>query len=261
MPSHHIVPSSALDNSKKQAKLLHCNVPLLLSTSDCNHSLLQVVEPSATMERSRSVNPDKLKKVIKILINLPDLKIPQAMLLTRFSGKEVANLSLCCFIWQSLPCKTVKGLKAHVLGPLLPPPPQPDCSEWLCNCAIDDAAVRIKEGSCAAGVGACEHAIAVMPSPLPPLPLALARPQGRPPSLVSASMAAVKKQKYWDRSYYLKKKLRVLEVKLAAAAGAPTSVAVVAAVTAIAAAAADPAAAAASSATSATLAITAAADP
>jgi hypothetical protein len=188
-------PSPALDNSKKQVKSPHCDVLLLLSTPDCNLSILQVVEPSATMERSRSVNPDKLKKVIKSLISLPDLKVPQAMLLARFSNEEVANLSLRCFIRQSLPGKMVKGLKAHVSGPLPPPPLQPDCSEWLCNCVINDNALRIKEGSRAAGVGACEQGIPMMPSPLPPPPLALARPRGQPPSLVSASTAAVKKQK------------------------------------------------------------------
>ncbi len=62
----------------------------------------------------------------------------------------------------------------------------------------------------------------------------------------------MKKWKSWDRAYYLKKKLHVLEVELAAATAviAPTSVAV-AAPAAIAAAAADPAAAAASSAATA----------
>jgi hypothetical protein len=199
------------------------------------------------MDRSRSVDPDKLKKVIKTLLNMPDLKVPQAMILARFSNNEVADLSLHRFIQQSLPGKTLKGLKAHKLGPLLPPPPQPDCGERLCNRAIDDKAVRIEEGSHAAGIGACERAILATPSPLPPLPLALARPQGWPPSLVSTSTAAVKKRKSWDRTYYLKKKLRVLKVELAAAAAiiAPASVAV-AAPAAVAAAAADPAAAAAS---------------
>jgi hypothetical protein len=138
--------------------------------------LLQVEEPSATIDRSRSVDPDKLKKVIKTLLNMPDLKVPQAMLLARFSDEEVANLSLWRFIQQSLPGKTLKGLKAHVSGPLLPPPPQPDCGEWLCNRAIDDKAVRIEEGSHAAGIGTCERAILATPSPLLPLPLALARP-------------------------------------------------------------------------------------
>jgi hypothetical protein len=147
------------------------------------------------MERSKSVHPDKLKKVIKTLISLPDLKVLQAMLLARFSDKEVANLSLRRFIRQSLLGKMVKGLKAHVLGPLPPPPPQPDCSKQLCNCVIDDDTVHIKEGSCDAGIGACERAIAMTPFPLLLLPLALARPRGRPPSSVSASTAAVKSVK------------------------------------------------------------------
>ncbi len=133
-------------------------------------------EPSATIDRSRSVDPDKLKKVIKTLLNMPDMKVPQAMLLARFSDKEVVDLSLRGFIQQSLPGKTLKGLKAHVSGPLPPPPPQPDCGERLCNRAIDDKAVCIKEGSHAAGIGACERGILATPSPLPPLPLALARP-------------------------------------------------------------------------------------
>jgi hypothetical protein len=215
--------------------------------------LLQVEELSATMDRSRSVDPDKLKKVIKTLLNMPDMKVPQAMLLARFSNKEVADLSLRWFIQRSFPGKTLKGLKAHVSGPLPPPPPQPDRGERLCNRAINDKAVCNEEGTHAAGIGACEWAILVTPSPLPPLPLALARPRGRPPSLVSKSTAAVEKRKSWDRAYYLKKKLRVLEVELAAAAAviAPASVAI-AAPSAIAAAAADPATAAASSAATAT---------
>jgi hypothetical protein len=191
----HFAPSPELDNTKKQA---NCCIAMSLyfyqpQIAFC--TLLQVVESSATMKRSTSVDPDKLKKVIKPLLNLPALKVPQAMLLARFSDKEVADLSLRHFIQQSLPGKTLKGLKAHVSGPFLPPPLQPDCSERLCNRAIDDNTVRIKEGSCAAGVGACERAIPAMPSPLPPLPLALARPQGRPPSSVSTSTVAVKKQK------------------------------------------------------------------
>ncbi len=98
------------------------------------------------------------------------------MLLARFSDEEVVDLSLHCFIWKSLPGKMVKGLNAHVLGPLPPPLLQPDCGEWLCNRAIDDNTVRIKEGSRATGIGTCERAILETPSPLPPLPLAFGRP-------------------------------------------------------------------------------------
>jgi hypothetical protein len=69
----------------------------------------------------------------------------------------------------------------------------------------------------------------------------------------------VKKRKCWNRAYYLKKELCVLEVKLAAAAAiiAPASIAV-ATPAAVAAAAADPAAAAASSAAAAAAAAAAA---
>jgi hypothetical protein len=61
--------------------------------------LLQVEEPLATLDRSRSVNSDKLKKVIKTLLNMPDMKVPQAMLLARFSNESPciassSNLSL-----------------------------------------------------------------------------------------------------------------------------------------------------------------------
>jgi hypothetical protein len=104
------------------------------------------------------------------------MKVPQAMLLARFFNKKVANLSLCRYIRKSLPGKTVKSFIAHVSSPLPPPPSQPDCSERLRNRAINDNAVCIKEGSHAAGVGACEQAIPAMPSPLTPLLLALARP-------------------------------------------------------------------------------------
>jgi hypothetical protein len=179
--SHHFAPSPELDNSKKLAKLLHIDVRLLLLTPDKTIPLLQVEEPSATMDRSGSVDPDMLKKVIKTLLNMPDMKVPQAILLARFSNEEVADRSLHRFIQQSLPGKTLKGLKAHVSGPLPPPPPQLDCGEQLCNCAINDKAVHIEEGSHAAGVGACERAIPVTLSPLPPLPLAFARLQGWPP--------------------------------------------------------------------------------
>ncbi len=81
----------------------------------------------------------------------------------------------------------MKGLKAHVSGPLPPPLPQPDSRDRLPNRAIDDNAVRIEEGSRAVGLGACEQAIPVTPSPLLPLLLALARPRGWPPSLLSTS--------------------------------------------------------------------------
>jgi hypothetical protein len=66
------------------------------------------------MVRSSSVDLDKVQKCIKYLINWPDLMVLQVMKLTNFSFKEVANLSLGCFVQQSLPGKMLKGLKAHM---------------------------------------------------------------------------------------------------------------------------------------------------
>jgi hypothetical protein len=99
----------------------------------------------------------------------------------------------------------VKGLKVPVSGPLLQPLLQSDCTKWLFNHPIDDAAtLHVEKGSCAAGVCSCEHAIAMTLSPLPPWPLILVMPS---PSLVSELTAAVKKRKRWDRAYYVRKKL------------------------------------------------------
>ena len=110
------------------------------------------------MVRSSSVDPDKVQKCIKYLKNRPDLKVPQAMKLANFSVEEVADLSFRCVIQQSLPGKTLKGLKAHVSGSLLAPPPQPDCAERCLNRNIDLAASILQ----------CTQVIAVMPSPLLP---------------------------------------------------------------------------------------------
>jgi hypothetical protein len=107
------------------------------------------------MVRSSFADPAKLGKVIKTLIKWPDLKVPEAMILSRFSYKEVANLSLHCFIRQSLPGKTTKGLMVHMRGPLTPPPPQPDHTVQLCNRTINDAAVCVNKSSCTTDVGAC----------------------------------------------------------------------------------------------------------
>jgi hypothetical protein len=55
------------------------------------------------MVKSSSVDSDKVKKCIKYIKNRPDLKVLQVMKLTNFSVKEIANLSLGCFIQKLLP--------------------------------------------------------------------------------------------------------------------------------------------------------------
>ena len=153
------------------------------------------------MVRSSSVDPDKVQKCIKYLKNWPDMKVPEAMKLTNFSIEEVADRSLHRFIMQSLPGKTMKGLKGHTLGSLLPPPPQPDRAKRHLNRAINDEGTVVVLGS-----RACT--IAVTPSPLLPLPPPAATPQSGPSS-TDASMASaavmtatlmivVNKRKSWN---------------------------------------------------------------
>ncbi len=179
----------------------HCDVPFILLTPNHIHSWLLVVIPSATMARSSSVDPDKVQKCMKYLKNRPDMKVPKAMKLTNFSIKEVANCSLCCFIMQSLPGKTMKGLKAHLLGSFPPPPLQPDHAKQRLNCAINDEGAVVVPGSCAC-------AIAVTPSPLLPWPPPAATPQSGPSFsdaltmlaavMTATSMIAANKWKSWN---------------------------------------------------------------
>jgi len=148
------------------------------------------------------------------------------MKLTNFSIEEVADRSLHRFIMRSLPGKTMKGLKAHALGSLPPPPPQPDRAEQRLNLAIDDEGAVVEPGSCA-------FAMAVTLSPLLPRPPPFAMPQSGPSSsavsmasaaLIAASlMTAVNKRKIWDRTYLQKKKLRFLNFEPNSAATAATT--------------------------------------
>jgi len=101
------------------------------------------------MVKSSTVDPDKVQKCNKYLKNRPDLKVPEAVKLTNFSVKEVANLFLDCFIQQSLPSKTLKGMKAHALGSLPPPPPQPDRAKRCLNRTTYDKGAVVESGSCA----------------------------------------------------------------------------------------------------------------
>ena len=168
------------------------------------------------MVRSSSVDPDMIKKCIKCLINRPDLKVPAAMKLTNFSVEEVANLSLCRLIQQSLPGKTLEGLKGHALLFLRP---QPGCDERLGNCAIN------VEGTLVVESGSRTCAIAVTPSPLLPRPPPAVTPQSGPSSSdVSTALAAVMMATLTiavnKQVYYAKKKLCLLDFEPDAAATA-----------------------------------------
>ena len=50
----------------------------------------------------------------------------------------------------------MKGLKAHALGSLPPPPPQPNRAERCINQAINDEGTIVKPGSRACAIVACD---------------------------------------------------------------------------------------------------------
>ena len=175
------------------------------------------------MVRPSSVGPDKVQKCIKCLKNWQDMKVPEAMKLKNFSVKEVADLYLRTFIKQSLPGKTLKGLKAHALGSLLPPLPQPDCAERRLNRAINDKGAVVEPGS-------HKCTIAVTLSPLLPRPPPAATPQSKLSSsdaltalaalTTATSTMAVNKQKSWNHTCYAKNKICLLDFDDAAATAA-----------------------------------------
>ena len=160
------------------------------------------------MVRPTSVDPDKVQKCVKYLKQRPFLTVPEAMKQTNFSAEEVANLSLRQLIRRSLPSKTLKGLKAHALGSLTPPPPQPDRVKQRLNRAIDDEGAVVEPGSCSCAIA---HTL----TPLLPQPPPLATPQGgSSSSAVSTASAALMTEKSkmaankwkWNRAYNQKKK-------------------------------------------------------
>ncbi len=73
--------------------------------------LLQAEEPSATMDRSRSVDPDKLKKVIKTLLNMPDMKVPQAMLSAKILRQGGCRSLLASVHPAISPWQNIEGLE------------------------------------------------------------------------------------------------------------------------------------------------------
>jgi len=186
------------------------------------------------MVRPSSVDPDKVQKCVKYLKKRPFLKVPEAMKLTNFSVEEVADRSLRQLIRRSLPGKTLKGLKAHALASLTPPPPQPDRAKRRLNRANNGEGAVVEPGSCAC-------TMVVTPSPLLPWPPPVATPQRRPSSsdvltvsaavLTATSTIAANKRKSRNRAYYLKKKLRLLDLEPNAAATAIPATAALAATT------------------------------
>jgi hypothetical protein len=66
--------------------------------------------------RRFTVDPAKLKKFLNIMLQAPKLRVPDAMKLVEFSGKDIADLSLWHFVQHSLPGGRIRAMKVHLVG-------------------------------------------------------------------------------------------------------------------------------------------------
>jgi hypothetical protein len=75
--------------------------------------------------RSRwfTVDPEKLKKFLNVMLQAPKIRVLDAMQLSNFSEEDIADLSLQRFLQRALLGRTIKAMKAHLVGILPPKPP------------------------------------------------------------------------------------------------------------------------------------------
>jgi hypothetical protein len=77
------------------------------------------------MSRKGSINPAKLKVVIKIIISAPILGLSCAMRVAKFTEEEIADLSFYRYLQQSLPGSLIQKCGELHSGPPPPVPPPP----------------------------------------------------------------------------------------------------------------------------------------
>jgi hypothetical protein len=78
-----------------------------------------------------TVDPAKKKKFLNFILQMPKLRVLDAMKLAMFSDEDIADLGLRRFLQRALPGGTVKAMKAH-LGAFLPPKPLPPSRHNQC---------------------------------------------------------------------------------------------------------------------------------
>jgi hypothetical protein len=88
--------------------------------------------------RRFTVDPAKKKKFLNFILQMPKLRVPDAIKLVMFSDEDITNLGLRRFLQRALPGGTVKVMKVH-LGAFLPPePPPPSCHDQCQKPSVDE---------------------------------------------------------------------------------------------------------------------------
>jgi hypothetical protein len=87
--------------------------------------------------RQFTVDPAKKKKFLNFILQMPKLRVPDAMKLAMFSNEDIADLGLRHFLQRALPGGTVKAMKVQLGAFFLPEPPPPShqdqCQKRLVN--------------------------------------------------------------------------------------------------------------------------------
>ena len=79
--------------------------------------------------RRFTVDLAKKKKFLDFILQMPKLRVPDAMKLAMFSDEDIADLGLRRFLQRALPGGTVQAMKTHLAGV----PPAPDCNQRHTN--------------------------------------------------------------------------------------------------------------------------------
>ncbi len=74
--------------------------------------------------RRFTVDLAKKKKFLYFILQMPKLRVPDAMKLAMFSDEDIADLGLRRFLQRAFPGGTVQAMKAHLAG--VPPGPDRD---------------------------------------------------------------------------------------------------------------------------------------
>jgi hypothetical protein len=88
--------------------------------------------------RQFTVDTAKKKKFLNFILQMPKLRVPDAMKLAMFSNEDIADLGLRRFLQRALPGGTVKATNVHLDAFLLPAPLPPSCHDQCQKRSVDE---------------------------------------------------------------------------------------------------------------------------
>jgi hypothetical protein len=121
-----LAPSPATSPLKKEKNQRIALTDCIYRPHITLHSQLTVRGLFPNMFRFSSANLAKQNKLVKIFLWTPQIRLQDVMILMKYSNEEIEDKAFCRFLQCTLPGGSLKGLKAHIAGVILPPP---DCTQ------------------------------------------------------------------------------------------------------------------------------------